>query len=154
MVAELRRGEDPVEVRAEAEEGDVAEVEEAGEADDDVQAEGEQRVDEREEAVPEDVPLGREVREGGRRDHEDEDARRGRKTLPPPLDRTAEAGVPLAPALDLRDPLVDADPRPVDRVGRSGSLGSAVRHQAFWITACPKRPLGRMRMTRMSRAKT
>ena len=53
MDAELVRGEQRVDVRAEAEERDVAEVEQARPADDDVQAEREQREDERVEADPE-----------------------------------------------------------------------------------------------------
>ena len=39
-MAEVAAGHDPVEVRAEAEEGDVAEIEQAGEPDDDIQPEG------------------------------------------------------------------------------------------------------------------
>ena len=68
----LVRREERVRVRAEAVERDVAEVEQAGEADDDVQAEREQRVDEREEAV----------RGTGcpSRDQNGSDARRDRRT--------------------------------------------------------------------------
>ena len=53
----MRRREDRVEIRAEPEERDVAEIEQAGEADDDVEPEREQRVEEREQPVPEKVPL-------------------------------------------------------------------------------------------------
>ena len=52
---ELRRGEHRVAVRAEAVEGDVAEVEQPGVADDDVQPEREQHVEQRVEADADDV---------------------------------------------------------------------------------------------------
>ena len=63
VVAELRRRQDRVHVGTAAEEGDVAEVEQPRKADDDVQAEREQRVDQREEAIPEQVPFARHQRE-------------------------------------------------------------------------------------------
>src|SRR6476620_7591867 len=53
VVAELRRRKDRVEIRAAAEESDGAEVEKTCKPDDDVEAEGQQRVDEREQSVPE-----------------------------------------------------------------------------------------------------
>ena len=63
----VRPGEEGVDVGAETEEGDVAEVEQAREPDDDVQPEREQRVDQDEDAVVEEVPLAHEGQERERR---------------------------------------------------------------------------------------
>jgi len=53
----MTRRKDSVHVRTEPEERDVAEVEQAGEPDDDVQPEREQRVEQRDEPVTEQVPF-------------------------------------------------------------------------------------------------
>ena len=159
VVAELRRSQDRVEIRAAAEERDVAEVEKTGKPDDDVEAEGQQRVHEREQSVPEQVPFGRDQREDGGRDRKHQHPRRRREAVPLPRQPAAETGVTLALSLDARDPLVDADPRVVRRVRRPGAIGrnaaaAARRHQTFWIAAVPNRPLGRMRITAIRSAKT
>ena len=153
VVVVLRRGEDPVRVRAKAEEGDVAEIEEPGEPDDDVEADREQPVHERKEAVTEDVAVARHEREEGGEPHTQEDPCRRGQAVPLPQGDTTHAGVALASSLDRSDPLVYPDP---GRAGRFGRAGDAVvrRHQAFCTTAVPSRPLGRIRMTRINRAKT
>src|ERR1700750_2816820 len=83
-----------VRVRAEAEEGDVPEVEQAGEADGDVQAETEQRVEERDQAIAEEIALGGDEGKDHRRYDEHEQAP-GRRSLVPaashPADRPAIA---------------------------------------------------------------
>ena len=75
---ELRRGEHRVAVGAEAEEGRVAEVEQAGEADDDVEPEREQHVDKRVEADAEHVAVvGHERQHRGDDDERQEPGRSG-----------------------------------------------------------------------------
>jgi hypothetical protein len=76
-------GEECIGIGAEAEERDVAQVEQPGKPDHDVQAEREQGVDEDEEPVVEEVPLAdeREERDEDRRRQEGELAR-GRQPLP------------------------------------------------------------------------
>ena len=87
----VRAREEGVDVRAEAEEGDVAEVEQPGEPDDHVQPEREQRVDQDEDAVVEEVP----ARD---REERDQDRRREQRQLPggrqdpPEVDDPARAG--------------------------------------------------------------
>ena len=157
VVAELRRRQDRVHIGAAAEESDVAEVQEAREANDDVQSKREQRIDEREEAVPEQVPLGRHQREERRRQGKDEDAHRHRQAVPLAEDGSPDARVALPLPLDARNPLVDADPRAVRSIRRSRKMfraGAVRRHQAFCSAALPNRPLGRMRIMRISSAKT
>jgi len=78
VVAELRRREDGIEIRADTEERDVAEIQQSGKADDDVETERKQCVDEREQSVPENVPLAREEWKGGGRCREHEDPGGGR----------------------------------------------------------------------------
>jgi hypothetical protein len=111
VVVELRRGEDPVAVGAEAEECDVAEVEKPGEADDGVEPEREQRVDQREDAVPEEVAARRDEGEERGGDDEDPEPAGGRQRVPAPPDEAEWARVAHPARLDRRDPLVDADPR-------------------------------------------
>src|SRR5262249_17069140 len=101
----MRSGEEGVDVGAEAEEGDVAEVEKAGKTYADVQPEGEEGVDEDEDAVVEEVPLVHERQEGDddRRGQERE-LRGRRQDLPQVRDPAAEpAGV--ATLVGLFDPL-------------------------------------------------
>ena len=106
----VRAGQERVGVGAEAEERDVAEVEEPGEADDDVQPEREQRVDQDEEAVVEEVPLADEGEE------RDEDRRRQQRELPGRRQHPQRCWIrPRAPErrcgplVGLGDPRVDAD---------------------------------------------
>ena len=63
VLVELARGQHRVDVGAEAEEGDVAEVEQPGCADDDVEPQREEHVDQRVEADPDDVAVVRQERE-------------------------------------------------------------------------------------------
>ncbi len=151
MQPELRRGEHRVPVRAEAVERDVAEVEQAGIADDDVQAEGEQHVEQRVEADADDVAVARQRRQKRGRDAEDEIERRPRDAL-----ELRHEPVPLDAALVGRDPLVDADLRHLRLVGArrdGGDLFAAV-HQTFCTAARPSSPLGRTISTTMRIAKT
>src|SRR5207248_6306222 len=145
VVARVAGGEEAVRVRAEAVEGDVTKVEEAGEADDDVQSEAEQDVQEREDAEARERVAAGEDREEGRRDDEDRETAERREALPDREDEPAEPGRPLTPALMLRDPLVDADARTVGGVGALWEVG--LGHQTFLMSARPSRPLGRTRMT-------
>jgi len=108
---ELVRRQDGVGVRAEAEEGDVAEVEQPGVADDDVQAEREQREHERVEADADDVVRVGQVREDRREHAHDEQRLPERQRLETVEQLAGEAGAPLAPPFDARDPLVRADAR-------------------------------------------
>src|SRR5207248_4901231 len=151
-VARVAGGEEAVRVRAEAVEGDVAEVEEAGEADDDVQPEAEQDVQEREHAEPRERVAAGEDREERRRHDEDREAAERREALPDREDEPAEPGGALAPTLGLSHPLVDADARPVAGVRALWKVG--LGHQTFLMSARPSRPLGRTRMTTMRSEKT
>src|SRR5206468_5473895 len=66
-ISELLGREEGVGIRAEAEEGDVAEIEQSRPADDDVQPDREQRVDQRVDADAEVVAVrGRAAEDGGR----------------------------------------------------------------------------------------
>ena len=119
----MARGEEAVRVRAEAVERDVPEVEQAGEADDDVQREAEQDVQEGEDAEAGERVASGEDREEGRRHDEETQAAERREPLPDLRGDPGEAVGPLAPALDLRHPLVDADARPVAGIGALGQVG-------------------------------
>ena len=88
---ERARGEDRIAVRAEAEEGDVAEIEQPGPADGDVQAEAEHRVQDAREADREDVDVVREQPEG-------EAGERRQPEPRPPADPRVERRQPPAPA--------------------------------------------------------
>src|SRR4051794_29164189 len=144
---------DPVQVRAEAEEGDITEIEQAGEPDDDVQSKRKQRVDDGNQPVAEEIALVRNERE----DHEgtDEDGKscNSRQPLPCAGNEARDTGARFPALLDVCDPLVDADARPIAGVGR---LWSFSRHtaQTFWITGDPRRPLGRTRNMAINSANT
>jgi hypothetical protein len=162
VVPGVAAGHDPVEVGAEAEEGHVAEVEQPREADDDVQAQREQGVDERDQAITKEVPFVRDEAEDHERPQQDGQMTRGRYALPNASDGARKACVGLAALLDLRDPLVDSDLRPVDRVrplGRSGreataGLFAVRRTHTFWSAGDPSSPLGRIRNMPIRSAKT
>ena len=154
--AVVLRREQRVEVRAEAEERHVAQVEQPGIADDDVQPEAEQDVDQREDPVGKQVAAVHPERQRGGERAEDGQARPGREEG---VDPPAEAGEPdtiLAAILDARDPLVDAHARAIALVGPARHLGdvSSCAHQTFWIAGVPRRPLGRMSRTRIRIPKT
>jgi hypothetical protein len=124
------RGEQGVAVGADPEERDVAEVEETGEAHDDVQAEGEQRVEQGEQPVREEVALVHPERERRGEGDEDEQLGRVRSALPPAGDQAAEPPRPLVALLGARHPFVDPDPRAFDLVGigwKVGSLGHSLK---------------------------
>src|SRR6266508_2956973 len=107
-----------IEIRSESEEGDVPEIEQPRIADDDVEAEPEQRVEQREDAVAEEVTAVHPERERRRdSDEEGKAGRRGHSRAETPS-QPGEAGGPLSALLGSRDPLVDADARAVARVGR------------------------------------
>src|SRR6476661_8308346 len=95
-----------VRVGAEAEKRDVTEVEQPREADDDVETEREERVDEDEEAVVVDGRFAeRQERQEDRR-REQRQLLAGRQASPEPLDAAAQPTVVSALA-GLRDPAVD-----------------------------------------------
>jgi hypothetical protein len=104
----MRPREKGVGVGAEAEERDVTKVEQAREADDDVETEREERVNEDEEAVVVDGRFAeRKERQEDRR-REQRQLAGGRQPSPEPLDPAAQP-TPLAAFVGLRDPAVDAD---------------------------------------------
>jgi hypothetical protein len=109
-----------IEVRAESEERDVAEVEEAGVPDDDVETKTEKRVQQRENSVAEEVAAAHPEWQRCRERGEEHEPRRCREKRDSAAQQPGEPGVALAPVLDLRDPLVHADARPVACVGRCG----------------------------------
>ena len=111
VAAGVTRRKDSVHVCTEPEERDVAEIEQAGEADDDVQPEREQRVDQRDQPVTEQVPFRRDEREDRGRDYEHEQPAADGERIPHAAEATDDPAVTLALALDRRDPFVDADPR-------------------------------------------
>src|SRR5438874_5069475 len=162
-MAGMTAGHDPVEVGAEAEEGDVAEVEQPGEPDDHVQPEREQSVDDGDQPVAVEVPLVREEREDPERTEQDHEPTRGWHALPGPADEAGEALVGFAALVDVRDPFVHTDARPVANIR---PLGNSRRHAApagvstrqrthtFRITGEPSRPLGRTRNLAISRPYT
>ena len=122
--AELRRREHRVHVRAEAEERDVAEVEQSRVADDDVQAEAEQHVEHRVEADADDVAVGGERGQQRRRDPERGIERRPRRSPDLALEPAEHARQLLVPLLVRRDPVVDADADAgLALVGRAGTFG-------------------------------
>ena len=111
--------EERVRVRADAEEGDVAEVEQAAPADDDVEAEREQHEDDRVERDPPDVAALEPDREQADDPDEEREPRPPRHDLEALLDR-AEHALAACPALAVpRDPLVATDG------GARRSLGGA-----------------------------
>src|SRR5690348_6448593 len=131
-MAGMAAGHDSVEIRAEAEEGDVTEVEQPGEPDDDIQAEREQGVDDGDEPVAEEVPLVRDEREDRERPDQDREPPGGRYALPAPANETGEAPLGLAALVDVRDPFVDADTRLVDDTGSRRNATREVRgHQSL-----------------------
>ena len=155
--AEMRRREHRVDVRAEAEERDVAEIQEPGVADDDVQAETEHHVQHRVEADADDVAVAREHRKQRGGDPERCVERRPRRPPDLALDPAEDARQLLVPLLVGRDPVVDADANArLALVGTPRDVGdflSAV-HQTFCTAARPRSPLGRMSMTPMRIANT
>ena len=117
----MRGREQRVEVRAEAEEGDVPEVEQARVADDDVEPEPEDDVQEREQPIAEEVAAVHPERErGGEADEEGEPGRGGHDRHEP-AQHAGEAGALLESLVGLGDPVVDADPRTLSRA--SGVAG-------------------------------
>jgi len=69
----VARREDPVHIRTETKEGDVAEIEQAGEADDDVQSEREQRINQRDQPIAEEVSFASDEREDRRGNREQQE---------------------------------------------------------------------------------
>src|SRR5437588_11233074 len=98
----MAAGHDPVEVSAEAEEGDIAEIEQAGEADDDVEPERQQGVDEREQPVAVEVALVRDEREDRERAEQDDQASGCRQSLPGSGDGAAETFLGCTPLVEPR----------------------------------------------------
>ena len=149
MDAELRRREHRERVGADPVEGDIAEVEEPGEADDDVQPQREQHVEQGVEADADDVL----VRRHGRQQSGDDGEGREERRLRDAVELTLKARA-FCPAFGRRDPFVDADPRPVELVRDVRNPGDAglgdqrvVGHQTFCTAARPSSPLGRAIMT-------
>ena len=88
--------EERIDVRPEAEERDVSEIEQPGPPDDDVQPQREQRVDEDEDAVVVEVAVAdRQERDDDRRRQQGQLARR-RQDPPEVLDPTTHAGMALS----------------------------------------------------------
>src|ERR1700756_2507108 len=126
----MTAGHDPVEVSAEAEEGDVAEIEQPGKADDDVETHRQEGVDDRDQPVAIEVALVRDEREDRERPEQNQEPPEGRGALPGPGDEPADA-CPGGPALvDPRDPLVGPDPGSSD-IGRIDRLRNGDRQVAF-----------------------
>ena len=149
---------DPVEVRAESEERDIAEIEQAGEPDDDVQSERKERVNDGDQPVAEEVALVRDEREDRERPEQEYQPSRWWDSLPAPADEAGEAPLGLATLVDVRDPFVHADARLVDntRSRRHAAPEAWADHspQTFWITGEPRRPLGRTRNIAIRSANT
>ena len=128
MNVELARVEPGVDVRAEAVERDVAEVEQPAPADHDVQAEREQHVEQRVERDPADVAAREHERD--QRDERDEQA----PPEPPGqahegVGAWAEEALALPPLLGAGDPLVAPDAR--------------FRAHTLLMSAFPSSPVGR-----------
>jgi hypothetical protein len=104
------RGREPcVAVGADPVERDVAEVEEPGEADSDVQPQREQRVDEGDRPDADDVVVRRHRRdEGGDPEEEQEECPTG-EAVELALHAAGEPAIGLRPLVRAGDPLVDAD---------------------------------------------
>src|SRR5206468_7894740 len=115
----------PISVCTDAEVGDIAEVEQAREADDDVEPEPEGRVEEREQAVHEEIALVEPERQSRRERYEKEQLDRIRRGVPPSRRRPEKAALSGLAALSLGNPRVDADPRLLRLVGRlrNGGVG-------------------------------
>ena len=138
------RVEQRIGVGAEAPEGDVAEVEQARPADDDVQPEREHRVDEDVEAHALVVLVAGGHGEEGRAADDDRKAGRRRKPIPGSLECTQRSASDLGPFLGAGDPFVDSD---------RGSLRRGL-HYTFLMSALPSRPVGRTRRTMIRSEKT
>ena len=153
---ELVGAEERVRVGADAEEGDVAQVEQAAPPDDDVEPEREEHEDDRVEGDPAHVAALEDPRQ--RRDHRREQRQPGppgdnREPLLDRAEHAAPAGAALAVA---RDPLVPSDLRARRALGgrrlggtleRPGQLVVVVAHrQTFRMSALPNRPWGRKSM--------
>src|SRR5207244_2336483 len=121
----------------------VAEIEQAGEADDDVQTESEGCVEEREQAVREEVAGVEPEREGRRDGNEDEELDRIRRGVPPSRRRPEKAALSSLAILGFGNPGVDADPRLSLRIGRLRKRVIGLVAHTFWIAREPSRPLGR-----------
>src|SRR5205807_1864130 len=121
-----------VRVRADAEERDVAEVEQARPADDDVETEREEGVVERVEADALVVAVARRDSEDPGRGDEDAEADRRVDARDGPLERAEGPAASLEPLARARDPLVGAD---------SWSLRE-VAHRLI-ACGCPPSPAGR-----------
>jgi hypothetical protein len=112
------RREQGVGVRPEAEEGDIAEIEQPREADHDVEAEREENVQEGVQAVREQIALVHPVGKRRRHPDEEEQLHRGRRGVPAAPQGSGPTA--LASPLRLRHPGVDADPGFRGRVGTIG----------------------------------
>ena len=144
------RTEHRVDVRAEAEEGDVAEVEQPGAADDDVQPEREQHVDQRVEADPQDVVVAVDERQQRGGDDDQAEARPRRDPLrgggdprprraargPRPLSCDAPPITTSGSGVGARSPGSDLPDVRLARAARSGGSASPDQDQrtprAFW----------------------
>ena len=141
MQTELVRRQDRVGVGAEAVEGDEAEVEQSGPADDDVEAEREQCEEDGVDGDTDDV-----VRAGDE-GYERCDGHRPRENRPPRdafgagEERRESPAAHARALIGARDPLVDANPRAVGLL--LGGLGLFGVAHTFWMSCFPSRPLGR-----------
>ena len=143
----LRRGHQSVEVGAEPEERHVTEVQQAGVADHDVQAQAEQDVEQREDSVGEEVAAAHPERQGGGDADEHGELERARYERGPAAEVSRDALAGLDALLDLGDPVVDADARTIRAVATRA-------HQTLVIAREPRSPVGRTRRTTMRIAKT
>src|SRR5204863_10091334 len=139
----VRRRDERITVCTDAEVGDIAEVEQAREADDDVEPEPEGRVEEREQAVHEEIALVEPERQSRREGYEKEQLDRIRRGVPPSRCRPEEASLSSLATLRLGNPRVDANPRLVRRIARPGKGGVGIVAHTFWIAREPSSPVGR-----------
>src|SRR5690242_15583351 len=149
----MRRGDERVAVRADAEVCDVPEVEQTGEAHHDVQPESQRRVEHREQAVDEEVALVHPERKRPEDGDEEEQLDRVRRGVPAPRRGPEESARSRLAILGLGDPRVDADPRLRLLVGLARNGCVRLFAHTFWIARDPSSPLGRKSMKRMKRPK-
>ena len=147
-----------VEVRSEAVERDVPEIEEPRETDDDAQAEREQHVEQRVEADANDVAVARDERQQRSDECEREVERRPWRAHEFVAEAPGEPLAALTAVVVARDPRIDPDlrdqrPALVRTVGDRRDVVAA-RHQTFCSVGWPSSPLGRTSITAMRSANT